>query len=409
MATYQVKVLRSVDEVSEEDWNQCALDSAGEGKENPFILWAFFKALEDSKSAVREVGWAASHIAVKDSSGSLIGIVPLYLKSHSYGEYVFDQSWARAYPHFSRRNDYYPKLQSCVPFTPVTGPRLLARGKTPEELDARRRTLAEALVRVCVDYGVSGLHVTFPLEAEARILASAGFLRRTGLQYHWHNEGYTSFDHYLAALKQSRRKSIRQERNKVRAAGLTVARLRGSQITQEHWDAFYAFYCATVDSKWGTAYLEKSFFPSMGRLLGDKVMLMVAYDATGRLVAGALNLVGGDALYGRNWGCLPGKQYDSLHFELCYYQAIEAAIELGLARVEAGAQGEHKMSRGYLPRSTHSAHLILNPAMRDAVAAALDQERADVDRAITALTAQESPFKPPPAPPSPAPPGPPAP
>jgi len=398
VGSYQVKILRSIDEISEDEWNACALDSAGEGKENPFVLWAFFKALEDSKSAVGSVGWAPSHLSVRNASGALIGVVPLYLKSHSYGEYVFDQSWARAYPHFSRRDSYYPKLQSCVPFTPVTGPRLLARGTTHEEVSAGRRTLAQALVRVCVDSGVSGLHVTFPSKDEWHVLTGAGFVGRVGVQYHWDNAGYGCFDDFLMQLKQSRRKSIRQERNKVRAAGLTIARLRGTEITKAHWDAFYGFYCATVDSKWGIAYLEPAFFSTMGRLLGDKVLLIVAYDQAGTLVAGALNLIGGDTLYGRNWGCLPDARYDALHFELCYYQAIEAALELGLQRVEAGAQGEHKISRGYLPRRTYSAHLLVNPGMRDAVSAALAQERVAMEQTIARLAAEESPFKPAPVP-----------
>jgi len=388
----EVKIYTAISKIDRLEWNKCCEEAAGKGKENPFLAWEFLNALEESGSASGASGWAPHHLVVHDKHSSrILACAPVYLKGHSYGEYVFDHSWARAYRTFSSDN-YYPKLQCCVPFTPVMGPRLMARGETEEEARRARRALARGMVELCSKYGLSSAHVTFPTKEDWELMGRQGFLLRTGIQYHWRNEGYQSFDEFLMRLKQSRRKSIRQERNKVAKAGVRVKALTGEEIEERHWDAFYQFYLNTVDEKWGQAYLNRKFFTLLGREMANKVLLVVAEEEeTGELVAGALNLIGGDCLYGRNWGC--SKKYDSLHFELCYYQAIDAAIRMGLQRVEAGAQGEHKISRGYLPTFTYSAHFIRVPNFRNAVNQALVQERDQIIYASAMLTLQESPYK----------------
>lgn len=392
-----VSVAQSISEVDAEEWDACA---CGDGETNPFLLHAFLRALEVSGSACGEQGWLPQHLTVRDASGALVGCAPVYLKSHSYGEYVFDSSWAS----FAARMgvSYYPKLQCCVPFTPVTGSRLLvsaaARGGGGPGYPAVASALAQGLRAVGDAYDVSSVHVTFDTAAECDRLSGEGFLRRVGIQYHWYNEGYGSFDDFLMDLRQGKRKNIRQERKKVARAGLRCRRLSGADLTPEVWDRFYGWYRGTVDRKWGTAYLTRGFFEELGRTMGDRVLLVVAEeDGTqgpeGRLVAGALNLVGSHALFGRNWGCDEGRDVPGLHFEVCYYQALEAAIERGLPRVEAGAQGEHKIQRGYLPRKTYSSHLLREPSVRAAVGSFLDRERAEMEYAVRALTEHVSPFK----------------
>eukprot|EP00960_Hanusia_phi_P052501 761497-Hanusia_phi.AAC.1 len=315
----EVKIYTAIDKIDREEWNSCCEEAAGQGKENPFLCWEFLNALEASESASGASGWSPHHLVVHDKeSGRILACAPVYLKGHSYGEYVFDHSWARAYRTFSSDN-YYPKLQCCVPFTPVMGPRLMARGETAEEARQARMALVAGMVELCGKYQISSAHVTFPTKEDWELMGRQGFLLRTGIQYHWRNEGYQTFDEFLMKLKQSRRKSIRQERNKVAKAGVRVRALRGKEIEERHWDAFYQFYLNTVDEKWGQAYLNRKFFSLLGRDLAERVLLVVAEEEeTGELVAGALNLIGGDCLYGRNWGC--SKKYDSLHFELCYYQ-----------------------------------------------------------------------------------------
>ena len=379
-----VKVLSRIAELPAAEWDACA------GPDAPFVGHAFLSALEESGSAVRETGWLPQHLAISDDQDRLLGAVPLYLKSHSYGEYVFDWSWANAYERAG--GNYYPKLQSCVPFTPVTGPRLLVRP------DADRETVTGALIagmaELAYRHDVSSLHITFPLEREWRRFGEAGFQRRVGLQYHWQNAGYESFDDFLGALASRKRKAIRKERAKALDSGLTVRTLTGADIKPHHWDAFYRFYTSTSDRKWGSAYLTRDFFDILGETMADAVVLVLA-EADGKPVAGALNLVGGDALYGRNWGTL--RRHRFLHFELCYYRAIDFAIERGLARVEAGAQGEHKIQRGYLPVETYSAHLIRDRGLREAVDQFLDQERTMIEYERAAL-AEHSPFRQPAAP-----------
>ena len=356
------------------EWDACASTT------NPFVSHAFLSALEDSGSANNRTGWLPQHAALR-SNNTLVGVVPMYAKSHSYGEYVFDHGWANAFERAG--GSYYPKLQVAVPFSPAPGPRLLTRPGTPHE------ALADALAQACTELGLSSVHATFCTQSEQAVLAEAGWLPRIGKQFHWENNGYTSFADFLGALASRKRKVLKRERRDAQAAGLIFHTLRGREIKQHHWDAFYRFYTSTVDRKWGSAYLTKKFFPLMGERLGDQVVLMLATH-NDTPVAGALNLVGDGALFGRNWGCRG--DWPFLHFELCYYRAIDFAIEHKLDRVEAGAQGEHKIQRGYLPRPTYSAHWIAHPQLRQAIAGFLESERPAVEAEMAAL-AEYSPYK----------------
>ena len=367
----------SIHEIDQAAWDACA------GLDNPFVSHAFLSAVEDSGSAGPRTGWLPRHAALRDAEGGLVACAPMYAKGHSYGEYVFDHGWARAFEQAG--GDYYPKLQVASPFSPVTGPRLLVRPGA----DVGREVLAAALAQACREMKLSSVHVTFCQAEEYADLGEAGWLQRLGVQYHWHNDGYASFDDFLAALSSRKRKSLKRERRDANAAGLVFHTLRGDAIERAHWKAFYRFYESTVDRKWGSAYLTETFFPLLSERLGDRVVLMLAEDR-GRLVAGALNLAGTDTLYGRNWGCIG--DFPFLHFELCYYRAIDFAIAHKLRAVEAGAQGEHKIQRGYLPRPTYSAHFIANPGLRRAIGAHLERERPAVEAEIVALT-ELSPFR----------------
>jgi predicted N-acyltransferase len=360
-------------------WDECA------GTANPFVSHDFLAALEASGSVGGRSGWRPCHAVLEDRRGRLRAAVPLYLKRHSYGEYVFDHGWAAAYERAGGR--YYPKLQGAVPFTPVPGPRLLvAPGAEREPI---RRALVRGLVELAESQPVSSLHITFPDEADAEALAEGGLMLRTGLQYHWTNEGYRSFDDFLAALNSRKRKAVRKERREVAESGVALTVLTGGEIEPRHWDAFFDFYISTSDRKWGSPYLTREFFDELGRRMPERVALVVA-ERDGKLVAGALNLIGADALYGRNWGCAGDFRF--LHFEACYYQAIEFAIARGLARVEAGAQGEHKIQRGYLPTITYSAHWIRDPGFAAAVEDFLRRERAAVEQEQLGLM-ELSPFR----------------
>jgi predicted N-acyltransferase len=353
---------KSIAEVAAVDWDACA------GADNPFVSHAFLSAVEDSGSANARTGWLPQHAVLRTDAGEVVAAAPMYAKSHSYGEYVFDHGWANALERAG--GDYYPKLQVAVPFSPVPGPRLLLRPGTGLPMEA----LAGALVQACEQLGTSSVHATFCTETEYEALGEAGWLQRMGVQYHWHNRGYGSFDDFLAALSSRKRKVLRRERRDANACGLEFVALRGPEISNRDWDAFYDFYQSTVDRKWGSAYLTRRFFSLLGERLGDRVVLMLARH-NGQPVAGALNLVGADTLYGRNWGCRG--DWPFLHFELCYYRAIDYAIEHGLARVEAGAQGEHKIQRGYVPCATWSAHWIAHSGLRRAVADFLVEERRE--------------------------------
>jgi len=373
-----IKVVERLSRIRAADWDECA------GPDNPFVSHAFLDALEDSNSACAETGWLPQHLVLEDGNGRLLGAVPMYLKSHSYGEYVFDHGWAEAYERAGGR--YYPKLQVAVPFTPVTGNRLLIRPGAPPDA---ARLLAAAMIEIAQRAKVSSLHVTFPTKSEYELLGEAGFLQRLGRQFHWENQGYRSFDDFLGALNARKRKQIKRER---RAAneGTSIETLNGPEISARHWDAFFRFYTSTSDKKWGSAYLTREFFDLLGSRLGERVVLVMA-KRDGRYVAGALNLMGKDTLYGRNWGC--AGDFPFLHFEACYYRAIDFAIARGLKRVEAGAQGAHKIQRGYLPAPTYSAHWIRDPGFRHAVEDFLKRERRAVENEMEELEEGLSPFK----------------
>lgn len=361
----RVGLLRKISEIPAAEWDACA------GPDNPFVTHAFLSALEISGSAGELTGWLPRHLVVNDGEGKVHACAPLYLKTHSYGEYVFDWGWAEAYTRAGGR--YYPKLQCAVPFTPVSGPRLLLRPGGPGDLGP---ALARSMVEVAEALKVSSLHVTFCTEAEATAMEQAGFLRRLGCQYHWENTGYGSFDDFLGALSSRKRKQVRREREAVAGLGLTITTLVGDDIKARHWDAFHRYYEAVVDRKWGAAYLTREFFDLLSASpLGKDVVLVWVEDA-GEPVAAAFNMLGGATLYGRTWAA--AREVPFLHFEACYYRALDFAISHRLSRVEAGAQGEHKVSRGYVPTATHSAHWIADPALRTAVTRAVAAETRSV-------------------------------
>ncbi len=369
---------RSIAEIPAAVWDACA------GPGNPFVCHAFLAALEASGSTGGRSGWLPQHAALRDPTGALLACAPMYAKAHSYGEYVFDHGWADAYERAGGR--YYPKLQVAAPFSPVPGPRLLVR----PDAGIGAQALAQGLAQACGQLELSSVHVTFCAEAEWQALGEAGWLQRIGTQFHWTNQGYATFDDFLAALASRKRKQIKRERRDAAASGYVLKTLRGHEITPRHWQAFHRFYLSTTDKKWGrSAYLTRAFWPALAEALGDRVVLMVA-EQDGQPVAGALNLLGDQALYGRNWGCLVDAPF--LHFELCYYRAIDFAIEHKLPRVEAGAQGEHKIQRGYLPVPTFSAHWIAHPGLRRAIGDFLDRERPAMLAEMEAL-ATLSPFR----------------
>ena len=369
----------SIADIAAADWDRLANPQGSPF--NPLVSHAFFLALEKSGSATPRTGWAGRHQVLRDSAGGIAGIAPCYLKTHSRGEYVFDHGWAEAFTRAGGR--YYPKLQAAVPFTPVTGPRLFAA--TAE----MRAELAKGLIAQCTEDRASSVHITFLSEGECGELSSEQWLKRTDIQFHWHNNGYTGFEDFLASLSSQKRKNIRKERERVRAAGISLRQLTGRDITEAYWDRFFKFYMETGSRKWGSPYLTRDFFSLIGESLGDRILLVMA-EREGRIIAGALNFIGSDALYGRNWGAI--EHHDCLHFEASYYQAIDFAIASKLARVEAGAQGPHKLARGYLPQTTYSLHYLAHPGLSRAVADYLEAERAGVDNEREAL-ASHSPFR----------------
>ncbi len=366
-----VTVLEGLSDITQADWDACA--SIGD----PFTTYRFLLALEDSGSVGRGTGWEPHHLVARQGD-EVIAAMPLYAKSHSQGEYMFDHNWAHAYERSGGR--YYPKLQAAVPFTPVTGRRFLCR-KGYEHTG--RAALVQGAVQMAASNRLSSLHITFCAEEEFQVGANIGLLQRTGQQFHWLNDGYQSFDNFLAALSSRKRKNIRKERKTAQAFGGQIISLTGDGIQPEHWDAFWQFYQDTGMRKWGTPYLTRQFFDIVQEQMRDDVLLVMC-KRDGRWVAGALNFIGGDCLYGRYWGC--AEDYPCLHFEVCYYQAIDYAIKQGLKRVEAGAQGAHKLARGYLPKPTYSLHWIADPGFRNAVATYLDAEREAVDEEIEVLT-----------------------
>ena len=378
--SFQITVHDGIADIGQAAWDACA-DPSGD----PFVSYAFLHACEASGSATPPQGWAPRHLALRDEDNAVLGVMPLYLKGHSQGEYVFDHSWADAYERAGGR--YYPKLLGAVPFTPATGPRFL------NHPDADRATVRQALIQGAVTLterlGVSSLHVNFPTENDWRAMADAGLLPRRDMQFIWRNDGYQSFDDFLAALSSNRRKTIRRERRDAQA-GLDIRVLTGADLNADAWDAFFAFYMDTGSRKWGRPYLTRDFFTRVGQTMADRIALVMAFR-DGTPIAGALNFIGRDALYGRQWGTLEDVPF--LHFELCYYQAIDFAISRGLSRVEAGAQGEHKIARGYLPSPVYSSHFIADPALREPVADYLRREGPAVEAEIVALTEDQSPFR----------------
>jgi len=377
-----IKVIPSLQDVPAVDWDACV------EHQHPFARHSFLSALEDSGSASTDSGWMAQHLIIEDPAGGLLAAAPLYLKNHSYGEYVFDWGWADAYERAGGR--YYPKLQCAIPFTPVTGARFLTRTDLSDEQKTElRRTLAAGMVQLAEQLKVSSLHITFATKTEWRDLGSIGLLQRVGQQFHWENRGYETFNDFLGDLTSRKRKAIRKERDAVAKKELAIQALSGDEIEERHWDAFYQFYLATSDKKWGQSYLNREFFSLLGKRLGEQVVLIIVEDG-GHLVAGALNLKDDHTLYGRNWGSLASHKF--LHFEACYYQAIDYAIAHGLQRVEAGAQGPHKLQRGYMPTETYSAHWIADPGLKDAIDDFLRHERRAIQAEITGL-GNNSPFR----------------
>ncbi len=397
---YTLRTVERIADVPAAEWDACA--NPGGVPANPFIAHAFLRALEESGSVEPGAGWLPCHAVLEDGGGGEEGgqvaaVAPLYVKGHSQGEYVFDHGWAQAFEDAGGR--YYPKLLGAVPFTPATGRRLLVRpaggaradaGAEGEEAAAAETHLVAGCIEIARRFEVSSLHFNFLEAREWERLGALGFLRRTDQQFHWRNEGYASFDDFLGRLGSKKRKNLKRERRIALENGIEVEWVTGAALGEAHWDAFYRFYMDTGSRKWGRPYLSRRFFSLAGEAMADRILLVMCRRA-GRYVAGALNFIGGDTLYGRNWGCI--EDHPMLHFEACYYQAIDFAIAHGLAFVEAGAQGPHKVARGYLPRRTHSAHWIAHEGLRSAVARYLEGERRHVDEAMEAIATHHSPFR----------------
>jgi len=386
-----LRVVNAIGEVPAEAWDACAnpqlpggSGAASKLDYNPFISHDFLSSLELSGSVRNRAGWQPMHLVAEDGN-TIVGVVPCYAKSHSQGEYVFDHGWAEAYERAG--GDYYPKLQVAVPFTPAQGRRLLVR--PGENADAVRNALADSLADICKRSNASSVHVTFLTEEEWRMLGSRNYLQRTHRQFHWKNEGYDSFDAFLAALSSRKRKTIRREREGALSNGITIDWLTGSDLTESVWDTFFEFYMDTGSRKWGRPYLTRSFYSIVGEKMRDKILLVMA-KRDGRYIAGAINFIGSDTLFGRHWGCIEAHAF--LHFEVCYYQAMQFAIERKLSRVEAGAGGSHKVTRGYMPTTTYSAHYIADPRLRRAIDDFLSHERVHVQAEIDEY-AEAAPFR----------------
>jgi len=378
--TITIEALEGIDAVAAADWDACACPEAADGGRpiDPFTTHRFLKALEDSGSAVPARGWAPRHLAARDAQGRLLGVMPLYMKSHSQGEYVFDHAWAHAWERAG--GEYYPKLQAAVPFTPATGRRLLAHPDAPR--DVVEAALLQGATRLAARAGLSSLHLTFCTEGEWTRGGALGLLQRQDQQFHWIDQGYGDFDGFLGALASRKRKQLRKERAQAVENGVEIVRLTGDALQPEHWEAFWLFYQDTGARKWGRPYLARRFFDIVQARLRDDALLVLC-RRQGRWIAGALNFIGRQTLFGRYWGC--AEDHPCLHFETCYYQAIDAAFALGLSRVEAGAQGAHKLARGYLPTPTYSLHWIADPGFRGAVEDYLRREREAVGEEIAFL------------------------
>ncbi|ESW88530.1 hypothetical protein X770_17870 [Mesorhizobium sp. LSJC269B00] len=386
-AEFSIRVAAGINAFTCDEWNGFTgtTRSDTENGYNPLVSYAFLSALEDSGCAVRRTGWQGHHLRLENAQGRLLGAVPCYLKSHSQGEYVFDHGWSDAFERAG--GNYYPKLQCAVPFSPVTGPRLLV--SKGEDSAIVKAGLAAGLKAVTEKLGVSSAHVTFASESDVATLEAAGFLHRTDQQFHFFNEGFSTYDDFLATLASRKRKAMKKERREALANGISIDRLTGKDLTEKAWDDFFAFYMDTGSRKWGRPYLNRKFFSLIGERMSQDILLIMA-KRNGRYVAGAINFIGSDALYGRNWGCI--EDHPFLHFEVCYHQAIDFAIERKLKVVEAGAQGEHKLARGYRPVTMHSAHYIAHPGLRNAVADYLRRERREVER-MGEILEEHTPFR----------------
>lgn len=378
-----VRVVGTATSFTSGEWRTLSGTSADSNDYNPFMSHAFLTALEQSNCVSKRAGWQPHFLRIEDADQNLVAAVPAYLKSHSQGEYVFDHGWANALEQAG--GNYYPKLQVSAPFSPVTGPRLLSVGDGQEGKVAA----AIALRTVAAQLGISSAHVTFATEQDANILETQGYLRRTDQQFHFRNNGYKTYDDFLSTLASRKRKGLRKEREAALANGISVERLTGGDLTEAIWDQFYNFYIDTGNRKWGQPYLNRKFFSLIGETMADDILLIMA-KRDGRYVAGAINFMGGGRIYGRNWGCI--EDHPFLHFEVCYHQAIDHAIEHSFSVVEAGAQGEHKLARGYMPVTMHSAHYIVHQGLHRAVAEYLERERLEVLRMSEAL-ADHGPFR----------------
>ena len=376
MKEWDIKLINRIQSIEKDEWDACA--NPDPGQYNPFISYDFLNALEESGSATEETGWAPYHMVLFDKNECLIGGIPMYLKNHSRGEYVFDHNWAEAYERSG--GQYYPKLQISIPFTPVTGLRIISK----PGLNAGN--IEQFLLNSCINFAkknhLSSIHLTFLKKSQWERTIQSDFLPRIDQQYHWVNDNYQSFEDFLSRLSSKKRKNIKRERRTIKDHKLEVENLTGQEITEAHWDIFFNFYLNTGDRKWGTPYLTRRFFSLMSSQLLDKTVLVLCKQNE-QYIAGALHFIGGDCLYGRYWGCV--KYIPFLHFELCYYQAIEYAIKLGLYRVEAGAQGEHKVPRGYLPTRTYHAHWFSNPQFKEIISKYLKSEQTQVDDEIDYL------------------------
>jgi uncharacterized protein len=388
-ANLTIRIEKSFAAISPQSWSRLSGASKASASEdtpyNPFLSHAFLSALEESRSANAKSGWLGHHVLLENEAGTLVGAIPAYLKSHSQGEYVFDHGWADAFERAGGR--YYPKLQCSIPFTPATGPRLLvANGYDRETM---QETLAAGLQEVTRQLGISSAHVTFVPDDEVDVFVEADYLHRTDKQFHFINEGYADHNAFLETLASRKRKALKKDRRAALENGITVDWLTGKDLTEDIWDQFFDFYMDTGGRKWGRPYLTRSFYSLIGERMPEDVLLVMA-KRDGRYIAGAINFIGGDTLYGRHWGCL--EDHPFLHFEVCYHQAIDFALAKGLKRVEAGAQGEHKLARGYLPVTTHSMHYIAHPGLRHAVADYLEREREDVEH-MNEYLSEHSPFR----------------
>ncbi len=374
---FSLKILTSINELALEDWDK--LNPTG----HPFVTHGFLSALEESKCVGKNTGWDISHFCIYDEKKRLRAAIPHYLKYHSYGEYIFDQSWANAYERAGK--NYYPKSLGAIPFTPVPGPRLLS---SESDTDAKQALLSY-IEKIVERNNLSSAHINFINLSDLAVTRKMGWMIREGLQFHWHNQGYNKFDDFLDKLTSRKRKNIRKERESIQKSTLNFVHLVGEDIKVKHWDIFYECYLATIEKKWGGAYLTRNFFHCLSKKLKNEILLILCFDQD-TPVAGALNLIGSNTLYGRNWGSL--RNIPFLHFETCYYQAIEFAIQNGIKRVEAGAQGLHKVSRGYLPQKTYSAHKIVNPQFEEAIKQFLSQELLQNEKEAL-LISKTSPYR----------------